>query len=150
METGTLEEIAARYPELALEVKTSEPFSHRDYNVLSKIQCYVNPADIYEAFKDKEAGALASPLHDFFGGAYVVQLAEKTIPTEEERAGWDEERTQIRTQMAMMAKNAYLADYVRDLRERMKGRVKWGYDEEKMAKVLGVDLSKAEEAPPAE
>lgn len=136
-EKGTLEEIALRYLDLGMTVKETEPFTQRDFAVLSKVQCYVPPTKIFESFKDKAPGDVAAPLNDYFGHAYVVQLVERIDPSEEDKAKWDEERKTLREQRTQMAQNLYLDDYIRDLRARLKESVKPGYDAEKLNQITG-------------
>jgi len=136
-EKGALEEIAARYPDLALTIKETEPFTQKDFQVLSKTQCYVPPTKIFEAFKDKAPGAVAAPLNDYFGRAYVLQLAERIDPSDEDKAKWDEERKTLREQRTQMAKNLYLDDYIRDLRARLKGSVEPDYYPDKLNLIAG-------------
>ncbi len=115
-EQGTMEEISGRYPELALVVKETEPFTQRDFTVLSKAQCYVSPDKITAAFKDKAAGTTVGPIRDYFGKAYIMQLVERIEPTEEEKAKFDEERKTIREQRKSMAQAMCLDDYIIGLR----------------------------------
>lgn len=132
----SLDQINTLFPELNVTVgETTDPFTAKD--TLFQYQVYVQAQQIVEAFKGKSVGEIAGPLSGFFGDAWFFELLERTEPTEEELAGMAEEKKQIRDQKKQMAQYELLADYTKDLRERMLASVPFKQNNEVLDKILG-------------
>jgi parvulin-like peptidyl-prolyl isomerase len=138
-EEGTLNERAAKHPDWALMAKTSETFTQKDSMALFQSQCYVRPDQVYQALKDKDIGDVAGPVQDFMGKPLLFELLERTLPTEEDKANWEEERKQIRQQRVMMAQDGYLSDYLTVLREQMELQTPTEWDTAVLEDILDIE-----------
>lgn len=135
-EAKKLEDIKTIFPELNVTIgETQEPFTRKDS--LFQYQIYVQAADIHEAFKDSQPGDLAGPLSGFFGEAWFFELVDRTDPSEEELAGLEGERETVRERMKQAAQYELMADYTKDLRERMLANVPFQQNAEVMDRILG-------------
>ena len=135
-EAKKLEDIKTIFPELNVTIgETQEPFTRKDS--LFQYQIYVQATEIHEAFKDSQPGDLAGPLGGFFGEAWFFELVERTDPSEEELAGLEGERETVRERMKQAAQYELMADYTKDLRERMLANVSFQQNAEVMDRILG-------------
>ena len=135
----SLQQIALLFPELEMEVKeTTGPFTRTEY-YLSKDQLFLQPAMIFNLLEDKEIGAVDGPLQDFLGDTYFVELSERILPTDEDRATWDEERQRLRDTALQMAEQELLEDFRQDLRERSLQHIPLHINEEAINRILGRD-----------
>lgn len=116
-EAKSLDDISKIIPELEIEVKEiQKSFTARD-NLYSE-GLMVPVTDIFKVLEGREVGQIAGPVEDFTGDSYVVQLLEKTPPTDEDRKKMAEEREQmLRTEIAM-AQGDMSEDYRLYLREQ--------------------------------
>lgn len=131
----TLEEVKEKFPDLALEIKETTPFSKSEY--LFQQQLYLQTSDIYATLEGKPENELAGPLTDFLGATYFVALTKREEPTEEAKAKWEEEGKALRDQRRQMAGMQLLQDYLKDLRERELQRVDWKIDQEVYDAIIG-------------
>ncbi|MCX8063890.1 MAG: peptidyl-prolyl cis-trans isomerase [Candidatus Hydrogenedentes bacterium] len=116
-EVKSLEDISKVIPELEIEVKEiQKPFTARD-NLFSE-GLMVSVSDIFKAIEGKEIGQIAGPVEDFAGDSYVVQLLEKTPPSDEDRKKMVEERDQMLRSEIAMAQSEMSEDYRLYLREQ--------------------------------
>jgi parvulin-like peptidyl-prolyl isomerase len=131
----SLADIAAQFPELNAEIKETKPFTSKDY--LFQEGIYLQTQEVLAALKDKEPGVLAGPLRDFQGESYFIELANRTEPTEEDKAGWPEERKQLRERAIMASERQLFDDYRKDLRDRRLVEVGMSINEEAISHILG-------------
>lgn len=131
----TLDEMKEKFPDLALEIKETTPFSKSEY--LFQQQLYLQTGDIYAALEGKPENELAGPLTDFLGSTYFVALTKREEPTEEAKAKWEDEGKALREQRRQMAGMQLLQDYLKDLRERELQRVDWKIDQEVYDMIIG-------------
>lgn len=144
-EITKLEDIKVKFPELNVSIgETAEPFSRKDS--LFQYQVYVQASQIHEAFKDAEPGAVAGPLAGFLGDAWFFELIERQEPSKEELDGFEGEREEIQDRMKQTAQYEILADFTKDLRERMLANVSYHQDTAVLDKILGRNEGE-EEAP---
>ena len=141
----SLDRIAELFPELEAEIKETDPFKRKDYYVRHE-QTYLQAAAIYDAVGHGEPGAMGGPVTGFMGQTYFVELVERTPPTEEDKAGWDEERKSLRDSALQFAEREFLEDFAADLRERMAQQVPLSINHQLIAEILGQD----QEETPAE
>lgn len=144
----SLEEAKTLFPELNLTIQDTQPFDKKSFIVSGP---NVQSVEVFEAFRDKEPGALAGPLKPIFGGAgsYMLELASRTEPTEEDKAKMEEDRKAMREQMIASNGNMLLNDYIMDLRERKLPTVSLFVDQEAIDRILGPGTPPpAEEAAP--
>lgn len=132
----SLEEAKALFPELNIAVQETQPFDKKSFIVSGP---NVQSVEVFDAFRDKEPGAMAGPLKSLFGGAgsYMLELASRTEPTEEDKAKMDEDRKTMRDQMIASAGNMLLNDYIMDLRERKLPTVSLYVDQAAIDRILG-------------
>ena len=123
-EMKKIDDINTIFPELKAVIgETTEPFTAKDS--LFQYQLYVQAPEIHKAFRDKEPGAVAGPLSGFFGEAWFFELIERTPPTEEELAGLEGEREELKNRMVQTRTYELLAEFTKDLRERMLANVSY-------------------------
>ena len=136
---NSLEEIAAKFPELNLEIKESSEFSKRDF--LFQDELYLSTPEIYAAIAHGEPGKLSGPYMDFRGEGYFVELSQVIPPTEEQMAAWPAERESLRERFMMMAERDLLEDYQLDMRQRLMLEVPISINQERLAVILRRDLA---------
>lgn len=142
-QAASIDEIPAKFPELNVEIKESQPFSIQDMLFTQGIP--LRTQDIYAAVGEKDPGAFAGPLQAFDGSLYFVELSQKTAPDEEAWAQtYPEEKEQIRTRLTMMRENARLQDYVTQLREQSLADIVTNWDV--LAQALGMNQTSADAA----
>lgn len=145
-QVASLEQINERFPELQVVVgETGEPFTRKD--TLFQHQVYVQANLIHDAFKDAAPGTVAGPLSGFFGDAWFFELVEMIQPTSEELAALEDERNEIRERMTQTASYELIADYTKDLRERMLASVPFQQDVAALNRILGRDRTPSQEEP---
>ncbi len=143
-----IEDILTLFPELDVKTgETEKPFTRKD--MLFQQQVYVQTTEIYSALKDVDAGTMAGPLTGFFGDAWFVELIERVEPTEEEYAALSAEREQLRERLTQTAMYETVADYAKDLRERMLAQVPYRQDEAALERILGRGEADTETTPAA-
>lgn len=152
-EVPALDQLAAKFPELNAQVKTTDkPFTRKD--MLFQYQLYLSAAEIYEKLGKAEPGTVAGPLKGMLNDTWFIELVEKTPPTEEDKAAWPEERKQKKEQQIRALEAEYAADFTKDLRERMLAQVTFTQDQDAMDRILGrgkyAPPKKAEAEKPAE
>lgn len=132
----SLEEAKTLFPELNITIQDTQPFDKKSFIVSGP---NVQSVEVFDAFRDKEPGALAGPLKSLFGGAgsYMLELAARTEPTEEDKAKMEEDRKTMREQMIASNGNMLLNDYIMDLRERKLPTVTLSVDQEAIDRILG-------------
>ena len=117
-EVKSIDEIPVKFPDLKAEVKqTDKPFTRKD--MLYQQQIYLSSSDVYDRLGKADPGTMAGPVQGMLGDQWFVQLVERTGPTEEEKAKWPEERKKLREQFAQRAGYEVMADFTKDLRDRM-------------------------------
>jgi len=141
-EAANLEEAAQKFPDLQA-VKETEPFTGQDN--LFQQQVYIPTQQIFAELADKEPGTMAGPISSFLGESYFIELTSKTLPTEEDKAKWPEEKKELRTTMVQQQESALLQDYLTNLRERVLPTVAFSIDDTVRQQVLGLETA----APPA-
>ena len=145
-EVASLEQINERFPELQVVVgETGEPFTRKD--TLFQHQVYVQANLIHDAFKDAAPGTVAGPISGFFGDSWFFELVEKIQPTSEELAALEAERNEIRERMTQTASYELIADYTKDLRERMLASVPFQQDVAALNRILGRDRTPSQAEP---
>ena len=148
-EMKKIDDINTIFPELKAVIgETTEPFTAKDS--LFQYQLYVQAPEIHKAFRDKEPGAVAGPLSGFFGEAWFFELIERTPPTEEELAGLEGEREELKNRMVQTRKYELLADFTKDLRERMLANVSYQQHTDVLDRILGRDIPEGEASPEGE
>ena len=136
---SSIADIAEQFPELEVTTgEITEPFSRTE--TLFQYQVYVQTSLIHDAMKDAEPGELIGPLSGFFGDAWFFELVERVQPSAEELAAMEEEREEIRERMRQTAQYELLADYTKDLRERMLASVTFQQNTAALNRILGRDL----------
>ncbi len=109
-EAKNLEDIPNIIPELKVEVKeVQNSFTARD-NLFSE-GLMISVSDIFKAIEGKEVNQIGGPVEDFSGDSYLIQLLEKTGPTDEDRKKMAEEREQMLRSEIAMAQNEMSEDY---------------------------------------
>ncbi len=135
----SLDAITELDPKLSVEIaETEEMFSRRDS--LFQQEIYVQTRDIFAALKDKEEGEIGGPVPGLLGGYWFFELAEREAPTPEELAELDEEREELKERLVRTAQFEILADYAKDLRERMMASISYTQDAEAFDRILGRGL----------
>ncbi len=116
-EAKNLEDIPNIIPELKVEVKEIQnPFTARD-NLFSE-GLMVSANEIFKAIEGKEINQIAGPIEDFTGESYLIQLLEKTPPTDEDRKKMEEEKEQMLRSEIAMSQNDMSEDYKIYLRQQ--------------------------------
>lgn len=134
-----LEDIKTVFPELDVEIQeTEEAFTPKDS--LFQYQLYVQASEIHKALTDAEPGDIAGPLSGFFGEAWFFELVERIEPTEEVLADLEGEREEIENRLKQTRKYELLADYTKDLRERMLASVTYQQNTAVLDRILGRDI----------
>jgi len=134
-----LEDIKTVFPELDVEIQeTEEAFTPKDS--LFQYQLYVQASEIHKALTDAEPGDIAGPLSGFFGEAWFFELVERIEPTEEALADLEGEREEIENRLKQTRKYELLADYTKDLRERMLANVTYQQNTAVLDRILGRDI----------
>jgi parvulin-like peptidyl-prolyl isomerase len=75
----SLDAIVGAYPELAIEVGTSGPFSSKDPGFNRGVPWW-RAQDVYAAVGGQEPGAFGGPISGFLGNVYFVELVSATAP----------------------------------------------------------------------
>lgn len=141
-------QIPELFPELEVEIKESSEFTRKEY-FLQKDKLYLQPALIFDTLGDGPPGTMGGPVTDFLGYTYFIELLERTLPTEEDKTNWAEERKQLRDRALQTAENQMLEDYLADLRERSMADVQITYNQSVIDRILGRG-EKEESAPEGE
>ncbi len=138
-ELTKLEDVNTIFPELNATIsETKEPFTLKDSLFQSGL--YLQPKDIYDALRDKAAGSVGGPLNGFLGETFFVELIERIDPKEEDLADVEGEREEIEKRIKQTNSYEMLADYTKDLRERMLASVAYEQNTEVMDRILGRNL----------
>jgi peptidyl-prolyl cis-trans isomerase D len=115
-EAATLEDIPAMFPDMNATIETVEEYSLKEFNFGAAPPWM--PRDLYAMVGDKDTGVLAGPLTDMIGDTYFVEVASRTLPSEEM---WEEEWPEAQQSMRLMAyqiaRQGRLDDRLRELRE---------------------------------
>lgn len=142
----SLQEVADKFPELALEIKETQEFSRREY--LFQQGVFLQTVDIYGAVGRKEPGAFAGPLPGFRAELYFIELTKKTPPTDEQWANeWPKESDKLRKAALEAKRTQLIMDYLADLEDKAAkaGQIQIDYDA-----IKDITNPPVEEEPPAE
>jgi len=137
-EAETLEQAAELFPDLKLEVKETQPFSKADYLFNQGIM--LQTANVIDAVADVAKGEMAGPVFGFGAQAYVFELVEKVLPTEED---WTEifpqEEKKLREKLLTAKKTALFMDYIAALRDKAATEVPIRRDANAISDALGLN-----------
>jgi len=142
-QVNRLEDIAAQFPELDVDIRTSSPFTKQDY--LFQEGIFLATPEVYEALAHRQPGTVAGPFSDFRGETYFVELLERIEPTEEDMEDWPEQREMIRERLQHIARMEFLDDYLLDLRERAPVNIQ--INDAAIIDILGRDGRAIDEVP---
>lgn len=144
-----LEEIATKFPELALETKETKLFGKTDFLFSEGI--FWQTTDAIDLFVDAEAGTMDGPLFDFSNGSHFLELIEKEGVTESVwETEWPAERQKLADEALAQAQRERQVDYLQHLREQAQAQFLIQEDGDAIIKLLGLDQpdAPAEDAAP--
>ena len=115
-QASTLDEAVALFPELEMEIQESEPFLRSDFLFGSGI--FWQPSQVFEIMETVEVGELAEPIVDLRQITTLLELVEKTTPSESDwETLWPAEEEQLRGIALSRLQFERQLDYRRYLRE---------------------------------
>ncbi|MBI2425122.1 MAG: SurA N-terminal domain-containing protein [Candidatus Hydrogenedentes bacterium] len=143
---GPLDLVPLSLPELKVEVKQTTEFTKKDF--LFQQQIFVNTAEIFDAFEGVAPGARSGALSGMLGDTYFFELVSLTTPTEEERAGWEEEKKTLHLQAMRRSEMELFDDFRRFISEKYLQTIDWSINDVMLSDILGRDIPGA--TPPAD
>lgn len=136
-----LTQLAGERSDLGLVVIEAEPFTAAEYSYGAGPLW--RPEDVLEAVDAVGPGVVAGPVLAFDGSVYLVELIERTPPSEEVWAEkYEEEKERIYTQLLAAKQAQRLQDFYLERRVAMN----WQVNQETYDAVLGLDRPDEDEA----
>lgn len=136
-----LTQLAGERSDLGLVVVEAEPFTAAEYSYGAGPLW--RPEDVLEAVDAVGPGVVAGPVLAFDGSVYLVELIEKTPPSEEVWAEkYEEEKERIQAQLLAAKQAQRLQDFYLERRVAMN----WQVNQETYDAVLGLDQPEADAA----
>ncbi len=136
----SLTQLAGERSDLGLVVIEAEPFTVAEYSYGAGPLW--RPEDVLEAVDAVGPGVAAGPVLAFDGSVYLVELIEKTPPSEEVWAEkYEEEKERIQTQLLAAKQAQRLQDFYLERRVAMN----WQVNQETYDAVLGLDQPEEDE-----
>jgi len=144
-----MDEMKAKFPELEVDIKTTEPFGMSD--MLFNQGILMDGRTLLVRIAAKKPGEFVGPIYDLLRVPNFVEVVEKTLP---EGDTWEEqykaEKAKLREELVRMRQQQLQADYLQHLQTQFIKDSLIQKDDELVMQILGLDAASAAPAPSAE